>query len=85
MADIFGFDLNIYTKGESNEDKSKRIEDDIQNYEKFSNSNVNYEDSFDNLEEFNETIEKERNKMSKLKVKQEKRNRRKNVLSNRIC
>lgn len=77
LTDIYGFDLDICTKGESKEEKFNRDAhiDQITAFED--------DDEFNNLEEFDEDFEKEEVKKQKNQKKLEKQQRRNLVLQSR--
>lgn len=76
MADIFGFDLNICTKGESNKEKAIRNNEEIIN-------NIFENENFEDLEEFDEIKEKLKGKLLKKELKQQKKDRREKILLER--
>lgn len=89
MADIFGFDLNVCTKGETNLEKTERNKNEIMLYDLFDNlyineNSENYNDDFEYLEEFDEAKEKLKGKILKEQIKQDKKNRRQKVLSEKL-
>lgn len=90
MTDIFGFDFDICTKGESKTEKNERnLKKSCKIYDTFDNLTIeeNIENSlndFELLPEFSEKAEKLESKIKKANTKEQKQARRQKVLSEKL-
>ena len=92
MTDIFGFDFDICTKGESKNEKFERNVEEghiLKIYDTFDNlliedNSENYLNDFELLEEFDEIKEKINIKDKKENCKKEKQARRQKILEEKI-